>query len=160
MSQEKFIEGHYFPYCQWCVNDGHCILRHCEFMGIKPNAEGKVDDTPYRGHENISWHMSGFQMKTRRAACVGKIYETDSIYFPLACECGTVISSLCFGTTFGTGLCAKFQPNRNGKAMFRFVRWIKFMRWLRREEEFNLLEELESIDASWVDHNYHSIMTC
>jgi hypothetical protein len=132
-------KGHYFLYCQLCELDGKCVLRHNEFMGVAPNAENKVDDTPYRGHEDVRWAISGFQGRTPRSACTGLIRKTDSIYYPLDCECGTALSSLTFSGVFGGG-CAKIQIGEKGQKILDEI-----------EEYAKLSAEEEGIDVSEVD---------
>lgn len=113
-----FLKGAYFPYCQWCRKDGHCILRHYQFLGV----EFADHANEFRfAHEDLSCNMSAFQRNTTRAVCGGRIFETESFYLPLYCECGTVISSLTLSTAMGTGFCAKFQPSEKGKERMRMA---------------------------------------
>ena len=111
------LKGHYFTYCQWCRRDGRCHLRHYQFLGQK-RGKGK-DKTPYPGHENLRWHASAFQTGSERGSCTGKILKSESFYYPLMCECGTVISSLTFSALLNPHVCAKFQPNERGKEIRR-----------------------------------------
>lgn len=82
-------------------------------MGVKSGSG--IDKTPYPGHEDLSWHMTGFQRGSQRSACTGRIFKTDSIFYPLMCECATAISSLASSSLFGGGGCAKFLPNEKGQ---------------------------------------------
>lgn len=112
MSFKKILGG-YFIYCQQCKNDGNCILKHHEYMGVA--SQGRVDETPYHGHEDLAWHGTAFQRRSSRATCAGRISATNSFFYPLACECGTVVSSL----TLSGAICQKFKPN--GKYKMREV---------------------------------------
>ena len=108
--KEGLLKGNYFTYCQWCKDDGGCELKHYEFAG--GNNNGEVDKTPYHGHEDLTWHFMGLG----RNSCNGRIHQTDSIYYPLACECGQVVSTLF------SSFCAKFQPNEEGLTQRDLVR--------------------------------------
>jgi len=140
----NFIKGAYFSYCQWCRRDGHCILRHYQFMGVRP---GKgVDETPYHGHEDLSWHFTRFQHSSSRAACGGRVYGTeDPFYFPLACECGTVISG---------EFCQKFQPKKEERERAERIQ--------KRAKQLSIsvpeLKELEPEHFPVPDPNYQALM--
>jgi hypothetical protein len=95
---------------------------------------GKVDDSPYTSHEDVSWGISGFQRGLKRGTCTGRIHETGSIYYPLACECGTVLSSLQFSAVLGAGSCAKFQPNEGGKERMKMAEEIAKERGIELSE--------------------------
>jgi len=128
----EILTGHYFPYCQICKHDGSCELKHYEFLGIKP--KGEIDRTAYQGHEDIEWHLTAFQgsdSRGNRGACTGRIHATGSIFYPLACGCGTVISSLTFSTALGAMLCQKYEfdgsrvPEKVAEAREKGKRWHK-----------------------------------
>jgi len=142
------LKGKYFLYCQWCRRDGHCILRHYQFLGTK--SSGQVDRSFCPGHEDLAWHLSGFQQDTKRTTCNGRIYKTDSVYYPLQCECGTAISSLTFSFIFGR-FCAKFQPNENGKERLRIAEEIAEKRGIE-------LSEVDLKDLPEPDPNYVAAM--
>lgn len=111
---ENDLKGHYFPYCQFCRHDGKCELRHHEFLGLP--SQGQTDRTSYRSHEDVRWGLSIFQQGTTRGTCSGRIHETGSIFYPLGCECGTVLSSLTLTCLLGSGgMCGKFDPNIRGR---------------------------------------------
>ncbi len=131
------LTGHYFTYCQWCKNDNNCVLLHHEFLGLPTN--GKVDATPYPGHENLRWHMSGFQSDSRRGMCFGRIHATGNIFYPLGCDCGTVISSLTFSGIVNSGYCAKFEPNEKGKLREQQARSLSRKRHQRIDQILHLL---------------------
>ena len=99
----RYITGHYFTYCQLCKHDGNCELKHYEVLGMR--SSGKIDKTPYPGHENLRWHFSFLQTGTIRGMCAGRIIATISPFYPLACACGTVING---------SNCQKFEPNEEG----------------------------------------------
>ena len=143
------LKGGYFFYCQWCRFDGHCILRHNQFLGMK--SSGKIDKTPYPGHEDVGWHFIAAQRGTKRGMCHGRIYKTDSIYFPLACECGAVIPSLRFSSIFGI-FCAKFQPNEKGKERLRIAQEIAKKKGIK-------LSEIDFDDLPPPDPNYKAVMS-
>ncbi len=138
MGQEKIL-GHYFACCQFCEHDGNCELKHFEFMGL-PSA-GKVDDTPYPGHEDLGWHFSTFQGRIARGACAGRIMKTDSIFFPLACECGTVVDSPC----------RKLTPNEKGRERLELAEKIA-------EEKGVELSEITPNDLPELDSNYEAVI--
>lgn len=149
MLREKELTGHYFTYCQWCKNDGKCVLRHHEFLGL-PAGEG-TDRTSYSSHEDLSWGFSAFQKGVRRGRCVGRILASGSVYLPLVCECGTAINSLTFATVFNTGLCGKFEPNEKGKERMQIAKEIARRRHLA----------LAKVDPEWLpdpDPNYWAEM--
>lgn len=148
--KRKFLKGAYFAYCQWCRWDGHCNLRHYQFLGMKP-AE-KIDDSPYPGHEDLNWHLSIFQKNSERGMCCGRIYEIESIYCPLQCECGTVISSLTFSANMGTGFCAKFRPNEKGKERMRIADKIS-------KEKNVKISEIDLDELCPSDPDYDAVMT-
>lgn len=126
------LTGHYFPYCQFCEHDGSCELRHNEFLGL--NSQGKVDKTGYPGHEDLAWHFSVFQTRSKRGTCSGGIRASGSIYFPLQCECGTVICSLGLASLFGTEFCRKFKPNEKGRRRLKLAEKIAKERGISIEE--------------------------
>lgn len=139
MEREKIL-GRYFPCCQFCEHDGNCELKHFELMGL-PSA-GKVDDTPYPGHEDLGWHFGVFQGNRRRGTCAGRIMKSDSIFFPLICECGTVIDSFC----------KKLTPNKKGRKR------LKLAKGIAREKGIEL-SEIDPDDLPPLDPNYESVAT-
>lgn len=108
---KRDLTGGYFPCCQFCKHDGSCELKHYEFMGVPPG--GGIDRSPFH-HENLSWGFSLFQRNTSRAQCTGRIRATDRLFFPIACECGTVVDSFC----------QKFVPNEKGEERMALARQI------------------------------------
>ncbi len=148
MAKTVEITGHYFTYCQWCQCDGECVLLHNEYLGLPPG--GKTDTTPYPGHENLRWHMSGFQGNSPRGMCTGRIRQTDSMFYPLACDCGTAISSLTFSRIFGSGFCGKFDPNEKGKLREQQAKELARKRHQRIDQVLHLLPP--------PDENYHAVM--
>ncbi len=137
MEQEKIL-GHYFPCCQFCVHDGNCELKHFELMGL--SSAGKVDDTPYPGHENLVWHLSVFQDNRRRGTCAGRIMKSGSIFIPLICECGTAINSFC----------KKFTLNKKGRKR------LKLAKGIAKEKRIEL-SEIDPEDLPPLDPNYEAI---
>ena len=113
MHKQELLGG-YFTYCQFCVHDGSCALKHYEYLGA-PEGSG-VDKTPYPGHEHTVWHMVDAQKGFSRSVCTGRIRDTGSVFFPLQCECASVITSV-----FHHG-CAKFSPNDNGKERLKIAK--------------------------------------
>lgn len=147
--ESREITGHYFSYCQFCEHDGKCELKHHEYLG-RPGSEG-VDKTPYRSHEDLAWHMSSAQQNTPRGNCVGRIKATASLYYPLQCECGTVINSLTFGLLFGSDMCAKFEPNELGKERLELAKSIARTKH----------RALRKLNPAWLpdtDPDYHAEM--
>src|SRR3989344_2961651 len=103
------IKGGYFPYCQYCKNDGSCTLTHNEFMGEAASGIN-FDISPFK-HEDLSSGFTVFQRGNPKSACSGRIVENDSLYLPLSCEqCDTVISSLTMQALAGVH-CLKFVPS-------------------------------------------------
>ncbi len=119
---KRDLTGGYFHYCQFCKHDGSCELKHYEFMGVPPG-EG-VDRSPFHHHEDLRWGFSAFQQNTSRAQCTGRIRATDSIFFPLVCECGTVVDSFC----------RKFVPNGRGKERVALAKQIAAQRGIALSE--------------------------
>jgi hypothetical protein len=148
------LKGNYFPYCQICKYDGNCELKHYEFLGIKP--KGEVDKTPYKSHEDVAWPLSAFQTGSDRAACTGRINETGSIYYPLACECGTAISSLTFSKVLGASLCQKFEFD-GGKRVLEKVAVAKELARKRHKAWVPIL--VSDILDNPYDANYYAVMT-
>lgn len=145
MSPRRELLGRYFPYCQWCRHDGNCALRHCDFLGVLPGAG--VDQTPYPGHENVSWHFSSFQVlgdkMVMRAQCTSRVRETNSIFLPLACECGTAIDG---------GFCQKFLANEAGAERLRIAEKLARERGIPTSEvPFGDLPPLDSLYRSAMD---------
>jgi hypothetical protein len=149
--KNKFLKGAYFTYCKWCRWDGHCNLRHYQYVGAK--SINQIDDSPYPGHEGLSWGCSAFQVNTKRAGCNGRIYKSDSLFYPLACECGTVISSLTFSSLFGITMCVKFQPNKEGKERFELAKKIARIKKVD-------ISKITSDDLPEFDQDYQAAMTC
>ncbi len=157
--KQGYIRGNYFLYCQWCHWDGRCRLKHHRFLGVQP---GKgVDHTPYTSHEDVEWHATAFQghkqgRHLQRAMCRGRIYATDSVFYPLACQCGTVISSLTFSSILGGCLCGKFMPSKRGEIEMK-----RFEEIIKQEEGFIKKDggDLDSI-ALLREFNldYHAVM--
>lgn len=137
MERERLL-GHYFSCCQFCEHDGNCELRHFELVGL-PSA-GKIDDTPYPGHEDLSWHLSTFQGNRQRGTCAGRIVKSGSIYFPLVCECGTAIDSFC----------RKLTPNEKGRERLELAKRIA-------EEKGIEFSEVDPDDLPPPDPNYESV---
>ncbi len=129
----KELLGRYFFSCQWCRFDGRCVLKHHEVLGL-PAGPG-VDATPHPGHEHIGWAYSAFQENMSRGRCTGRVLATESIFFPLQCECGTVIDSEC----------AKLEPNKQGKRRFRVAMRLKRKNRDGRTLSQETLEELNAI---------------
>ena len=109
---KKRIKGRYFKYCQFCSHDGVCELLHCEFMGAK-NSGKIIPSRKAFDHENLTEVFSMFQYGNVRQFCAGRICATGSTFYPLQCECGTVINSMRMAQVFGGNpfVCAKFSPN-------------------------------------------------
>ncbi len=145
----KFVNGHYFPYCQFCEHDEKCELKHYEFLGVKSSEE--ILDGPFE-HENLSSKMSLFQQETPYATCGGRIGEHDSFFYRLACECGTVISSLTLSNAFGGFLCGKFEPNEKGRERMELTDRIA-------KEKGIPVGEVSPDDLPELDPDYHAIMT-
>lgn len=161
------ILGGYFPYCQWCKYDGNCVLKHHEFMGTP--SQGEIDKTPYPGHEDLGWHGTAFHAGRSRSTCVGRIGATRSCFYPLACECGTVVNSLTFGS-----FCQKFVPNPKAKMREAIYRALSQLREessdqlillefddFSRKPDTNVLseEELERLEELCpCDHHYQAAM--
>ena len=114
MSQRQPISGGYFPYCQFCLHDGNCALRHCDFLGM-PSSQKTDASIPYGGHEDFTWLFSMFQINHSRGCCSGRIAQTISPFYPLQCSCGTVINSLSLTGSIGGNTCQKFTPNARGQ---------------------------------------------
>ena len=139
-TEQKELRGGYFRYCQWCEHDGNCTLRHHEFMGAPDG--GQVDKTPYSGHEDLRWAFSIFQDNTSRATCNGVIRATGSIFLPLGCQCGTVIS----------GVCRKMKPNE------KHVRALAIAEKIAKERGIQLSEvDPAEFPLSEFDPNYEHI---
>ena len=153
MLESQLILGRYFTYCQWCIHDGSCVLRHNEFLG-QPSNE-KIDRSPYPGHEDLRWHLSAFQRSSHRANCNGRIHASGSIFVPLVCECGTALSSLTFSSLLNTGMCKKFSPNRKGKRRKRIAAEILARRGITfkkagekiRKKDYLKEKELEEVEG-------------
>jgi hypothetical protein len=131
----RAINGAYFPYCQFCVHDGSCALRHCDYLGT-PEGSG-VDTSPYVSHEDFAWAFSSFQSGTSRARCSGRILQIDSHFLPLQCECGTAINSLSFFHHF----CSQFEPNEAGMRRRRLMHCIAVECGISYEEAAKALPE-------------------
>ncbi len=142
----EFIEGHYFSYCQFCEHDEKCELKHYEYMGVE--SKGEIDRTHYPGHEVLSWHSTTFQRGHDRAACAGRFGVTDSLFYKLACECGTVIGGL---DKPSGKICAKFESNKRGKERIKLAEKIA-------EERGIPLEEISAEDLPELDNNYKAIL--
>jgi hypothetical protein len=149
--EKTFIKGKYFTYCQWCKKDGRCVLRHFQFLGMK--SAKKIDRSSYPGHEDLRWHGSAFQKNSSRGMCAGRISETGSIFYPLQCECGTVISSMIFSVLTNTGFCAKFQPNKNGEERLRIAKEIA-------KKQKIAISKVNPNKLPRPDENYSAAMTC
>ncbi len=132
--------GNYFLYCQFCEHDGNCELRHHEFLGLP--SSGKVDRSPYQGHEALAWHFATFQRKTARGGCNGRILENDNCFLPLQCECGTVIGGVGIAIT-----CAKLTPNSLGRQRIAIALEIASRKGIS-------LEEVDDSDLPPIDHDY------
>lgn len=143
------LTGHYFPYCQFCSHDGRCELRHNQFLGLP--SQGSIDKSVYSGHEDLPFHMTVFQNGTERGTCNGHIQRTGSVYYPLGCECGTVISSLSLSGLFGGGFCQKFSPNEKGNERLRLAKQLA-------EERGVELSEISADDLPEPDPDYVSEM--
>lgn len=118
-----FVKGAYFELCQFCVHDGSCELRHHEFMGV--SAGPGIDQSPYPGHEDLTWHFSSFQNGSSRAHCTGRIGRSKAHYLPLGCECGTAVTDIS---------CQKFAANEAGHRRRRLAIQIALQRGLELEK--------------------------
>ena len=138
MKRNELLGG-YFYCCQFCIHDGLCELRHCDFMGA-PAGEG-VDHSLYPGHENIAWHLSAFQLGSSRSQCTGKIRKNNSIFYPLICECGTAIDS---------PVCQKLTLNDKGKERLILAQEIAKKRGVELSEIKSDDEDLPEINPLYI----------
>lgn len=103
-----FVDGHYFPYCKFCVHDNVCELHHHEYTGASSLGSLVRHNKPF-DHEDLRGTMAIFQKGTTRECCSGKIGVTGSPFLPLRCQCGTVLGSI---TLSGGHMCQKFIPTK------------------------------------------------
>ncbi|MBT6690903.1 hypothetical protein HOB10_01040 [Candidatus Parcubacteria bacterium] len=158
MSQRHEILGGYFPYCQFCLHDGSCALRHCDFLE-KSNCHGIDNSIPYRGHEDFIWLFSIFQANSTRGSCSGRISQTNSPFYPLQCSCGTVINSLSLSSLMGGHACQKFTPNASGQLRLATAQEIAARRQANPEKDVLTEVELSELEQRCpFDQNYQSAM--
>jgi hypothetical protein len=158
MDQRHHILGGYFPYCQFCLHDGNCALRHCDFLG-NTSCDGIDDSIPYRGHEDFVWLFSIFQHNSPRGNCSGHISQTNSIFYPLQCSCGTVLNSLSMSSILGNHSCQKFTPNHRGKLRLVIAQEIAARRQANPEKDILTETELDELEQRCpLDQGYQSAM--
>ncbi len=143
------LTGHYFTYCQFCVHDGKCELRHCEFLGL-PSAGEKGPG--FHHHEEIVDLLTIFQENTPQGCCNGRIVATDSPFIRLRCECGVAVSSLGLNDIPGGTFCHKFQPNEPGQARQKIAQEIASQRGIS-------LCDVTPEDLPAINDSYHAVLT-
>ncbi len=102
------ILGGYFWYCQYCAHDGSCALLHHEYMGV-PRGGDEILRRGYGHSENFIGLFTLFQRGRIVSQCPGRIVAKDSVFFPLACRCSTVVND---------GFCQKFTSTEAGRERF------------------------------------------
>ena len=154
MSEERReLKGGYFTYCQFCKLDGHCELRHNDFLGLPANEKIRRRFGVNAGfeHENLSGAFTAFQANKVIGTCTGRIIKTDSFYIPLICsECETAVSSLTLQHMSGTR-CAKFDPNE------AYQKCIENMKRVAKKKGITL-DEVDSSCYPQPDEAYKAFM--